>query len=191
MKHPVTYLALVLVLISLKSDAQMYSLTQTKSNTEQRYFKTMMIVGSGSIETRAFLDLLTSQLIARLEDKNIEATYYFMVEDTFQINNGILPDSFEAILVFTPIDSLHFSQIRYRKKIDLLYIPSLPPRYGRYARKVDYKETFDIQLYFKGLTIDTIWAAKLVVEGDYSKYPKTHDIVNKIISSLASNKVLL
>jgi len=150
----------------------------------------MLIVGSGNVETRAFLELLSSHLIARLEDKNMEATYHFNVEDTFQMNNGLLPDSFEAILVFKPIDSLHFSQLRYRKKVDLVYIPSLPPRSARYARKVDYKEAFDIQLYSTRLPSDTIWAAKLVVEGDYSKNSKTNEIVEKIISSLTSNKVI-
>jgi hypothetical protein len=155
------------------------------------HFKKMLMMGSGSIETRAFLDVLTSHLIARLQDKNMEATYHFNVEDTFQMNNGILPDSFEAILVFKPMDSLHFSEIHYRKKADLLYTPSLPPRSARYARKVDYKETFDIQLYFPRLTSDTIWSAKLVVEGDYSKNSKTNEIVKKIISSLISNKVIM
>jgi hypothetical protein len=193
MKHFVTYLVLGILFVSVESEAQRITLTETKTNTQQIHIRNLLIVGSGATTTRAFLELLSSNLISSLKDKNVDAEYYFQPADATQATNAskqLLADSFDAILEFKPMDSSQYSQTVSRRKNDIIRLFPQRQTYPTYSRSVYFKENFDIQLYTPKNRTTLIWAATLDLYCDLSKMTQINRITDKLLSSLKANKVI-
>lgn len=141
-----------------------------------------------------FLEMLFSNLISTLKAHKIEGLFYFVKEDTAGGNREMakpLPDSFEAILVFKPLDDSHYSLVTNMRDNSWLKPYLGQPVESRYKRKIDYKERFDIQLFAQPGKSDTIWRATLGVHCDFSKKPNISEIADSIISSLIKNSLLM
>lgn len=192
MKPFFIFFTLLFLSASQPCKAQRNQLTETKSNTKQQDFKKLLFIGGGSVEARAFLDVLTAKLIAMLKKKGITAEFYYKGKDTVQANkeiSSILAANFDAAIYFNPIDSSQYSQIQYKKttiRIEKLGNPTS----NTYSRRVGYSESFDIQ--FTGITHpeDSIWAAILDVDCTVNENEQIKALAIKILTSFEKNKLI-
>jgi hypothetical protein len=173
--------------------AQSNKLTETKLNTTPKDFKSLLIVGEGTVETRVFFESLAEQLQHKLKDKGIDSKYYFKGNDSALADKEIkklLGENTDAVVYFEPIDSLHFAEIYYRKQIGI-GLPSLGyPTVPRYSRKVGYKDVLNIEFIDLTNEPDMVWSAWLEVDGDFSHKAAFTDIRNLILVSWKNNKLI-
>jgi hypothetical protein len=171
---------------------QRNTLKETKTNIIQKDYKKILLVGKGPLETRVFLEILTSHLIDKLKSRNIQAEYKYFGKDT-SANNKITQSSnqeFDAVIVFSPMDSLINPSISYNKRSNYLAPYVGVGNYNTYSRTIDYAETFDVQLFDSLDQVTSIWNVSLDVDCDFSKKKNISSISKLIINSLKINKII-
>ena len=199
------YLILLVLLLPFRSVGQDYIFKVTKNDTVQKDFKRVLIVGIGLIETRMFLDNLSTKVIKALMADKIEAEYYHLGKSVSEANIGIkqlLNQYFNAVLVFSPIDSLHNYELSFGPSYDFYDppYPALPNQFNNNKlgvviprppiRSIKYEDNFNIQLYDIQNQKTLIWSATLKVDFNLVKASIYKEVSELIISSLKTNKVL-
>ena len=168
-------------------------LNETKANTTQQNIKKILIVGSGLVETRFFLDVFTTSFINKLNSRGIEAKYAFLGKDSIAQTkefNKLETENYDAVITFFPIDSSHNAYVEYNK-INSGSNPYLgPPTYPIYTRNISFGEMFKIDLYNPRNKSDIIWSATLQVQCDLRDRDVISNIAQNVISRLKAAKVL-
>ena len=199
------YLILQVLFSPFRSVGQDYIFKETKNDTVQKDFKKVLIVGIGLIETRMFLDNLTTTVIKAFMSSKIEAEYHYLGKSVSEANieiKQLLNQNFNAVIVFSPIDSLHDYKLSFGNSYDI-YDPNYPAPQNQFnnyklgvalsrtpIRAISYKDNFNIQLFDIQNQKKLIWSATLKVGFNLLKKSIYTEVSELIISSLKTNKVL-
>lgn len=174
--------------------AQKITLVETKRNTIQKKFSTVLIIGAGPNATRLFLDNLSQKLIKSLHKKEINVTYYYdgHLNRNTQIDfKSLIDEKFDGYIVFNLSDT---SQVT-RKNTTLPI--SIPISGGRGMASINlnysklrYAEDFVIEFFEYSNSKISIWEAILKVDLDFSKEKFYTNITDLLIKSFNQNKLL-
>ena len=196
MRHHIFLILLFISLLPLQSIGQKFSFKESKFNTTQKGYKNILIIGSGRVENRAFLDELTGKIINSVESDSIKWQYQYLGRSTTQANSQIkelLKENFDAVLVFSPTDSLPSYYVSYSKPVysnSPLTPTSGYPQFSTPRRKIEFTSDFTIQIFDSQNQEISIWEANLYVNCDVSKKKVYLDISRKLISSFKANKII-
>jgi hypothetical protein len=196
MRHHVFIILLFISLLPLQSIGQKFSFKESKLNTTQKSYKNILIIGSGRVENRAFLDELTGNVINSVGSDSIKWEYQYLGRSTTQANRQIkelLKGNFDAVLVFSPTDSLPGYYVSYSKPVysnSPLTPTSGYPQFSAPTRKIEFTSDFTIQIFDSQNQEISIWESNLYVNCDVSKKKVYLDISKKLISSLKANKII-
>lgn len=186
---------LLVLLLPIQSIGQRYKLELTKSNTVQKHYRNILIIGSGKVENRAFLEELTAKIINTKSD-SVKWQYQFRGRSTTEANKQIkslLQNNYDAILVFSPADSLTSYYVSHSKPFyaDTRLTPTSGyPQFTTPTRKIEFTSDFIIQIFDLQNQETPIWEANLYVNCDVSKSQVYLDISRSLISNLKTNKIL-
>lgn len=163
-----------------------FLLTDVKSNAEQKEFKRILIVATGSSGARLFLDRLTNVLNSKFASENVTTSYDYLgyvpdekIEIDKRFKDIIQNKSFDAVLYFGQSD----------KPINPVQINDFINRNSHY-RIVRYQQTFSIQLFEFLHLQNAIWETELRLNFDFTQSPVYLSIADKIIGNLKLNKIV-
>ena len=206
MKHLFPYLVLFAFLIPKEGAGQYVTFKETITDTTSKHFKKVLLVGIGPMETRVFLDNLTAKLITKFASQNVQAWFLYLGKSAEQANielKKVLDSTYDALFIFSPIDSLHYYNISFdyypNDPFDLS--KSSPPgqrsnstlgtaTYVTPIRTISYEDNFNIQLYNIHIQKTLIWEASLKVDFNLRKNSIYTEVSKAIISSLKTSRVL-
>ena len=198
MKHFFLLLAFFSYIFCSEVFAQKYSFMETRSDTILKDYKSILIAGSGTIENRIFLNLLTEKIISKLKSNKVVNQFEYLGHNTGEVKenlNNFFSQSFDGILIFTPVDSL--PNINHKNASFNLPI-ILPSTIGQSSfqtvsvrtSKKSMETYFIIQLFNNQNQSHSIWDATLSVKSDISKMNLYSNISDEIISSLKKRSII-
>lgn len=182
-----------MVIVSDTAHAQTFQFKELKTDSVQKHYKRILLIGHGSVETRVFLESLSSKIIEELKTDSMVIEYQFLGKTTKQTPKqveNLLNSSYDAYMIFSPTDTSDFSiqSGTYYNSVNSTGFG--PVNYsGRYS-SINYAQNFKIESFEPGLKTSPTWAAKLYVDGDFSKKRMYSRISKKIIASLKESKLL-
>lgn len=143
----------------------------------------VLIMGSGSVSTRIFLDNLTEELSWKLSSDTIKSTYLYggkTLEEAQQKYDKLSNEEFQFLLVFFPGDKGSLKINRDQKT----YPFSLPNR-GTFNPiikndNIIYEENFIAQLYLIEKTPKILWTTSFSIFEDI-RSKKLYDQVSSTI----------
>jgi len=190
-------LYLVIIFISNSStfaQEKIFTFTETKTDTINKKFKSILLIGIGSTPTRIFLDKLKDVLIKKLNSEKIKSDYYYLGRDDDTLSkpfDTLLTRNYDAILVFSPKDSSIFKTISKNKgNLSLLNLLGLYT-VGQIRSKslsISYQQSFNLSLYLQENKSESIWDANLDVNFGMGGLSNYQNISNKIYWRLKAHK---
>ena len=111
-------LILLMFLLPCLCFGQKFIFKDSIMNKEKKEFKKILMVGFGSVETRQFLESLSSKLTSEFKSFKIESEFDYLGKDpkgdTEEIKN-LLSKGFNAIIIFSPEDSANLFLYYFNK----------------------------------------------------------------------------
>jgi hypothetical protein len=165
---------------------------EISADNSNRRFDSILIIGAGSTATRIFLDDLVTQLVEKLDSKNVVTTYMYLGKKNEMLNEFL--DTFKnagykVIMVFQPKEQA-FLYTKKRRSINFVQLGDRSIVSSARQDKLNYEGEFIIVLYENNQKKRDFWKASLKVRNDPSKSRSAKKISNWILSSFTKNNYL-
>lgn len=165
---------------------------ETRVDSIENKFDSVLLIGVGSSVTRLFLDVLSDNFSDSLKGRKISARYYYLgknIKAAKKDFDTINKAGYKAILFFLPREESFYnaystmSQLTTNTRIGTLTL--------RIASSgISYKQNFNFQLYIPGTDMKKIWAASVEVSCDPSKSTPAKEVSKKLLLSFKNNKYI-
>jgi hypothetical protein len=165
---------------------------EISADNSNRRFDSILIIGAGSTATRIFLDDLVTQLVEKLDSKNVVTTYMYLGKKNEMLNEFL--DTFKnagykVIMVFQPKEQASL-YTKKRRSINFVQLGDRSIVSSARQDKLNYEGEFIIVLYENNQKKRDFWKASLKVRNDPSKSRSAKKISNWILSSFTKNNYL-
>ncbi len=152
----------------------------------------ILVIGSGSVTTRIFLDELSQFIMKDLNDNRIFANYYYLGKTPGEAQSGfdtINKKGYKAILFFLPKGESFFDvQGGLNRTTTNTKIGPVSPAFA--TSRLEYQQDFDFLLCIPGTTMETVWSAFVEVSGDLGKSKAAKKVAAKLISHFKKNRYM-
>lgn len=149
----------------------------------------ILLIGSGSITTRIFLDDLSQSIMKSLGNNRIFANYYYLGKTPGEAQSAfdtISKKGYKAILFFLPKGEPFFDvQGGLNRTTTNTKIGPVSPAFA--TSRLDYQQDFNFLLCIPGTTMETVWSAFIGVSGDLGKSKAAKKVAAKLISYFKKN----
>lgn len=168
------------------------TLKELSADNSNIRFDSILIIGTGSTATRIFLNDLVTRLTAKLNTKNVVATYLYLGKKNETLSE--FPDTFKnagyrVIMVFQPKEPASL-YTKNRRSINLLQLGDKNFVSPVRQVKLNYEGEFIIVLYENNQKRRAFWKALLKVHNDPGKRPPAKKISNWIFLRFTKNNYL-
>ncbi len=167
---------------SSRSSTNTYTFKELSKQTQDTRINKILIVGSGGIGTRFFLDNISEELKRKFKDVNVETGYEFLgykQDFTKRLNSLVSTGGFEAVLQFTPLNDAENPIV-----IDKYENISSGPAYTIQKKSVRFTQDFVISLFTKNNSAHLLWKASLNTNFDSRQDKFYTRIANDILNHL-------
>jgi hypothetical protein len=146
----------------------------------------ILMIGTGPVASRVFLDNLSSELMQSLKVMNVHAEFVYMGKAPSSVSlkiDSLVTPRFDTYLVFKP--SAH----AYLSMTSLKYIGVGPgvmaSGYGN-----QYTDTFAVALYTRKENLQLVWQGDLMVDFDLANDSKYKKISKLILDEFLKRRIL-
>jgi len=194
MRSIFTILVLLPFFAPCQTAVQKCKLIETKTNQTERKISGILIFGNGTLETRAFLDIMTEKMSTQLKSKDIKCEFDYVGKTKIQIDSNLkqkISADFGLIMLFEPLDSLQYelSNSNYSGTAGGNYgVPVIP--YSVNSRSITYVQKFKIQLFDVNDLGNSIWESTLELDINMGKKRTYAYIADVLLKSLKNNKFI-
>jgi hypothetical protein len=177
---------ILLLLIGCRSQRSLPASDLANKKIVKIPVKKILIVGTGSISSRLFLDNLSDHIINLLNKKGVQGNFSFQENAKAELKFNVdISDSLEynAFLIFQPMNKADFTMNKPNK----IPIPLLGNAevYGLTANT--YKQQFLIQTFVKSNKRTPIWEATLNASFDLTEKETYKQYSTDIVNILSTN----
>ena len=165
---------------------------EISADNSNRRFDSILIIGAGSTATRIFLDDLVTQLVEKLDSKNVVTTYMYLGKKNEMLNEFLdtfKNSDYKVIMVFQPKEQASL-YTKKRRSINFVQLGDRSIVSSARQDKLNYEGEFIIVLYENNQKKRHFWKASLKVHNDPSKSRSAKKISNWILSSFTKNNYL-
>lgn len=160
------------------------SLNETKGNEHRVQITNLLLIGSGPVASRVFLDNLSSKLIQSLKAQGIQAEFSYVGKlspSSFYKLDSLVSNQYDAYLLFKASDS---SVLDMNKVKQVVIGPSMSgANYGN-----QYAETYKLLLYQKAEKLGLVWQGNLKVDFDLANDNKYKQVSKLILKELSKDE---
>ena len=191
MKSLCILLAIIFALTSHSTVGQKYDFKVVKMNFEQYDFKNILILGSGDIDTRFFLETFSEIIGRKVKSKQIKFDFKYSGKEEVNIDssfNNETVKNYDAILLFKPIDT---GQVDISYVILAAYLEAFfKPYFTARNNITGYSQAFTLQVISPQNLSNIIWEGLLGVQLDIRKQSKYSKFVDVILENFKSNNLI-
>ncbi|WP_148661122.1 hypothetical protein [Flavisolibacter tropicus] len=163
------------------------SLQPTNYSEQEVDITNVLLVGTGPIASRMFLDNLSSKMMETFKRKGVSSEFSYIGKVPQLANlklDSLVTAPFDACLVFKASDDVYLNMTKV-KYTGVAITGATVAGYGN-----QYKDKYTVSLYTKKEGMQLVWQGDLKVDFDLAEDSRYNQISNLIFKELSKKRIL-
>ncbi len=163
------------------------SLNPTSQNHQEVQINNVLLIGTGSVASKVFLENLSAEMMRSFSSKGIESEFSYIgkIPPTTALKlDSLKQDKYDSYLVFKSANASYLDMTKV--KFIAISPAAMATRYGN-----QYAETFTVTLYNGKDKQQIIWQGELDVDFDIANDSRYKQISKLIFNEFVKSRILL
>jgi hypothetical protein len=187
MKNPAYFLILVSLICTSCVVLPVYqthiSLKETKCKEHRVPITNLLLIGSGPVASRVFLDNLSSKMIQAFKAQGVHADFSYvgkLSQSSLYRLDSLVSDQYDTYLLFKASDSSFLDMNKVKQVV-------IGPGISGASYGNQYVETYKLFLYQKAEKLGLVWQGNLKVDFDLANANKYKQVSQLILKELSKD----